>query len=151
MRPPRIAYGRPHGRQSPEQRRLIRIAAYMNTKARRIGAAGSVGSEDLAKVVLLHPTCAYCGVALEIGQGTFDHAIPLDRGGPNVVENLVRCCYACQREKFTKTPEELESFRSTKFSCVVCGTSFRPRYADLRRGYGKTCSRRCSGRRGHAK
>jgi|WetSurMetagenome_2_1015567.scaffolds.fasta_scaffold03982_10 5-methylcytosine-specific restriction endonuclease McrA len=150
MRPPRIAHGRPQGRQSPEHRRLLRIAAYMNTKARRIGATGSVTSEDLARVTLNHPTCAYCGIDLEIGQGSFDHAIPLDRNGPNTFENLVRCCYSCQREKFTKTPDELETFRATEFSCVVCGISFRPRYADLKRGYGKTCSRRCSGRLTHA-
>jgi 5-methylcytosine-specific restriction endonuclease McrA len=130
--------------QSAEQRRLIRLAAAINKKAARLDAVGRVSAEDLAKVIMANPDCEYCGIGLELGHGTFDHVVPFDRGGRNTPDNIVRCCTTCNREKYTKSPDELARFRATEFRCANCNQPFRPRYADWIRGYGKVCSRSCA-------
>lgn len=130
--------------QGHEQRRLQRIASAFNTKSRKLGVPGYVSAEDLAVVSLAYPKCPYCNIDLEIGQGSFDHVNPLDLGGPNLRENLVRCCFWCQRTKFTKTPEQLKEFAETVFRCAVCSKPYRPRYTDWIEGKGQCCSKSCA-------
>jgi hypothetical protein len=132
--------------QTKEQRRLIRLAASMNKKARRLGAPGLLTAEDLARIALKSKTCRYCGVRLEIGQGSFDHIIAFDRGGANAFHNVTRCCFACQRSKFTKTEAEYAKHRSLIVSCSVCGTEFKPRWGEWINGRARVCSRRCAAR-----
>lgn len=131
--------------QSAEQRRLVRIAAAYNTKARRLGVRGVIRAEDLGRLELM-PGCWYCKIGLEIGQGTFDHVIPFERGGQNTLLNLVRCCLTCNREKFTKSPDELEQHRDRVVTCgrPGCDNTFRPRWAEYQAGRARLCSRRCS-------
>ena len=131
-------------KQSAEQRRLIRLAFAINKKARRLGTPGKVSAEDLALIIMSNPNCHYCGIGLEQGHGTFDHVVPFDRKGTNTPDNIVRCCLTCNREKYTKSPEELADFRSKVFRCANCNREFRPRYADWRNGNGRLCSRACS-------
>lgn len=132
--------------QTNQQRRLLRLADAMNRKAARLGTSGRITASDLAMVMLTYRVCPYCGIDLSDG-GTFDHRIAFDRGGSNTRDNLVRCCYDCQRRKFTKTPEEWLVFRDEWRTCASCGKRFKPRFADLQRGYAVTCSRSCSGKR----
>lgn len=132
--------------QSTEQRRLIRLASSYNTKARRMGVRGIIIAEDLGLVVLTSPECYYCGVGLEVGQGSFDHVVPLDRGGGNTIANLVRSCLRCNRRKFTKTPEQLVEHDARWVTCAraECGILFKPRWAEYEAGRARLCSRRCS-------
>jgi len=142
-------------RQTPFQRRLSKLAAAQNQKARLKGAPGRTTAEDLAWLYLqvLNPEtgdheCAYCDVVLTQEGVSFDHVVPFDRGGTNTVDNLVACCITCQREKYTKSPEELAQWKVLVRYCLMCSTAFRPRWADYKRGYGFYCSRVCSGRAG---
>lgn len=130
--------------QNPEERRLRRLAASYNRDAAVHGQRYRVTWEDLALVEEASPFCAYCHIGLDFGQGTFDHAIPMDRRGPNAIYNLVRCCYRCQHEKGTKTPEEYAQYRQLIVTCPVDGTIFRPRWNEWKAGRGKLCSRRCA-------
>lgn len=132
--------------QTAEQRRLVRIASAYNTKARRLGIRGTVQAIELAWIETASLTCVYCGIHLERGQGTFDHVIPLDRGGRNVASNIVRCCLTCNREKFTKSPEQLAEHRDRLVTCARpgCGNQFKPRWAEYENGRARVCSRRCS-------
>lgn len=132
--------------QTAEQRRLVRLAASYNRKARRLGERGRVTALDLATVELEQPTCHYCGVGLEVGQGTFDHLRPFNLGGQNLFYNIVRCCLTCNREKFTKSPEELEEHRARIVTCARpgCGRTYQPRWAEWQAGRARLCSRRCS-------
>lgn len=130
--------------QSVEERRLRRIAAAYNKDAVRLGQRHRLEWYDLDTVETAFGFCAYCHIELEMGQGTFDHAIPLDRGGPNASYNLVRCCYTCQREKGTKTPEEYATYRALIVNCAICGKAFRPRWNEWQAGRGRLCSRRCA-------
>jgi 5-methylcytosine-specific restriction endonuclease McrA len=47
--------------------------------------------------------CYYCGAP---NADTWDHMIPLVRGGPHTLENLVRACRPCNSQKHTQTAEE---------------------------------------------
>jgi 5-methylcytosine-specific restriction endonuclease McrA len=48
--------------------------------------------------------CRYCGIFLVQGENlSWDHAIPVSRGGIDMLSNLLPCCRKCNRAKFTKT------------------------------------------------
>ncbi len=49
-------------------------------------------------------TCQYCGY--ETRELTLDHVIPKSRGGNHDWENIVSCCYPCNRRKAGRTPTE---------------------------------------------
>jgi 5-methylcytosine-specific restriction endonuclease McrA len=131
--------------QSREHRRLIRLAGAMNQKAARLGARGRVTAADLAMLQLRVRQCEYCGTDLEIGQGSFEHRLPYDRGGQNLPSNLTRCCLTCNRRKFVKTPEEYAQYKQLMVKCVVCSREYKPRWAEWQRGRARTCSHKCAG------
>lgn len=136
--------------QTPLERRLARLADTANRKAARLGAPGRLTSVDLLLVLEASDRgegyeCAYCGIGISPMSASFDHVDPFDRQGRNERENLVACCMTCQRTKFTKSPDELRQWVGLRVECPVCGTVFRPRWNDWVRGYGRYCSRKCSG------
>ena len=134
--------------QTSEQRRLIRLAAAYNAKARRLGVRGTVTAEDLFWVESGYDggNCYYCRIELEIGQGTFDHFIPFDRGGMNTAANIVRCCTTCNRRKFTKTSAQLAEHMARVVTCARpgCGKQYQPRWAEWEAGRARVCSRSCA-------
>lgn len=130
--------------QTVEQRRLTRLAASYNTKARKLGIDGFIFPSELAAKPL---RCNYCGIGLEVGQGTFDHAVPFDRGGTNTEDNIVRCCLSCNRRKFTKSPVEFAQHQNLVVNCKVCGRAYTPRWGEWINGRARTCSLRCAGRK----
>jgi hypothetical protein len=135
--------------QTPIERRFVRLAGSINSKAHRLGLDGRVSSSDLASIFMDSDwLCIYCGIGIGPAHCSFDHVIPFDRGGPNCRENIVACCMTCQRSKGTKRPDEFAEARLLMTDCETCGRRFKPRWADWMRGYGRTCSRSCSGRKG---
>lgn len=59
--------------------------------------------------------CAYCGAA----QGLqWDHIIPVSRGGPNTIDNLLLACVACNRDKAARNPLEWAAARGLPRSHV---------------------------------
>ena len=50
--------------------------------------------------------CQYCGKKAPINDLTYDHVIPRSKGGLTNWENIVSACYACNREKASRTPTE---------------------------------------------
>jgi hypothetical protein len=137
--------------QSAAERRYVRMAGAMNAKAARLGLYGRISSIDLAMAFLqAQGLCTYCGIGIDPLHCSFDHVTPFDRGGLNQSFNIVACCMSCQRSKSTKLPDEYQTARVQMSRCEVCGIEFKPRWADWKRGYGRTCSRECSGRKGGA-
>lgn len=122
------------------RRRLQRIAASFNARARAHGAPGVVTAEMLA---VMPGACHYCSIALSIMDGTWDHKVPFDRGGSNQLNNIVRCCIDCNRSKFDKTPAEFVTHETLKVTCALpgCGKQWQPRYAEFHRGMARYCSR----------
>ncbi len=51
-------------------------------------------------------TCQYCTRRFATTQLTYDHVIPVARGGPKTWENIVTCCVPCNRRKGNRTPAE---------------------------------------------
>lgn len=50
--------------------------------------------------------CQYCGKRFHPPDLTYDHVIPVARGGRKSWENIVTCCRECNRRKANRTPEE---------------------------------------------
>jgi 5-methylcytosine-specific restriction endonuclease McrA len=51
-------------------------------------------------------TCQYCAQSHPTPELTFDHVVPVSRGGRKDWENIVTCCVSCNRKKGGRTPEE---------------------------------------------
>jgi len=51
-------------------------------------------------------TCQYCGKRFDPADLTFDHVIPVSRGGKKTWENIVTACWKCNNKKSGRTPEE---------------------------------------------
>lgn len=135
--------------QSAAERRYVRMAGAMNAKAARLGQYGRLYAGDLANAYLASGgRCTYCGIGIDPLHCSFDHVNPFDRGGLNQPFNIVACCMTCQRSKSTKLPAEYDTARKIRVNCEVCGIEFKPRWADYARGYGRTCTRVCSGKKG---
>jgi len=137
--------------QDRVHRRLVRLASAMNAKAVRLGAPGLVAAFELMEILVeSEGLCSYCGVEMSPMEGSFDHVVPYALGGANRKHNIVRSCLTCNRSKGTKSPEELAAYSALRVNCAVCKKEFRPRWADWKRGLGRTCSRVCAGALGGA-
>ena len=51
-------------------------------------------------------TCQYCGRTFPVDTLTFDHVVPVRRGGRKDWENIVTSCVRCNRRKGGRTPAE---------------------------------------------
>jgi 5-methylcytosine-specific restriction endonuclease McrA len=51
--------------------------------------------------------CQYCAKSFPPAQLTFDHVLPVARGGLKGWDNIVTCCIPCNRRKGDHTPEEI--------------------------------------------
>lgn len=51
-------------------------------------------------------TCQYCGSLFLSRDLTYDHVLPVARGGRKSWENIVTCCVPCNRQKGDRIPEE---------------------------------------------
>ncbi len=51
-------------------------------------------------------TCQYCGTKCSTEDLTFDHVIPVVKGGSKTWNNIVTCCFECNHRKGGRTPEE---------------------------------------------
>ena len=52
--------------------------------------------------------CQYCGRRFTPAQLTFDHVVPVARGGRKDWNNIVTCCIPCNRRKGDQLPEEAD-------------------------------------------
>jgi 5-methylcytosine-specific restriction endonuclease McrA len=80
---------------TPQQR----FGKSANQRARGYGS-----SEVLDYANLPLGPCVYCGIGDETV--TWDHVVPLSRGGANAAWNCVRSCLTCNRRKQSRTPLE---------------------------------------------
>lgn len=53
-----------------------------------------------------HYTCQYCGTRHTSEHLTFDHVIPVVKGGGRSWDNIVTCCITCNNRKGGRTPAE---------------------------------------------
>jgi 5-methylcytosine-specific restriction endonuclease McrA len=50
--------------------------------------------------------CQYCGDPFAASELTFDHVVPVARGGRKDWDNIVTCCIPCNRRKGDRLPDE---------------------------------------------
>lgn len=50
--------------------------------------------------------CQYCGTHVSTKEFTFDHVVPLSKGGRTIWDNIVVACPACNQRKRNRTPRE---------------------------------------------
>jgi len=50
--------------------------------------------------------CQYCNHVFSTADLTFDHVVPVAKGGRKDWENIVTCCVPCNRKKGGRTPHE---------------------------------------------
>ena len=50
--------------------------------------------------------CQYCNGVFSTADLTFDHVVPVAKGGKKDWENIVTCCVPCNRRKGGRTPHE---------------------------------------------
>lgn len=60
--------------------------------------------------------CVYCGKVLTKHNATFDHIVPLSRGGSNDPENLCWCCASCNKAKSNKLLSEWMALRGELYA-----------------------------------
>ena len=53
-----------------------------------------------------HNTCQYCGKTFPKNELSIDHVIPRSYGGKSIWENVVCCCFTCNRTKGGRTPKQ---------------------------------------------
>ncbi|MDO8461407.1 MAG: HNH endonuclease [Deltaproteobacteria bacterium] len=51
-------------------------------------------------------TCQYCGQKMNRSELNLDHVIPRMQGGKTLWDNVVACCFDCNRRKGGRRPEE---------------------------------------------
>lgn len=51
-------------------------------------------------------SCQYCGQQLPVSELTYDHVLPVSKGGQTDWTNVVTACGVCNRSKGNRTPEE---------------------------------------------
>ncbi len=50
--------------------------------------------------------CQYCGNEAPVSELTYDHVVPRAQGGKTTWENIVTCCFRCNRDKGNRTPRQ---------------------------------------------
>lgn len=95
-------YGRKYYKQNPQ---IIR-EALNRRKARKSNTTGHpfTESDRLELIEEYEGRCAYCGTKPDTLE--MDHIVPLCQGGPHTKRNVVPACFACNRRKGKKTPEQ---------------------------------------------
>lgn len=70
-------------------------------------------------------TCQYCREKCATDDLTFDHVVPVSRGGPRTWENITTACLDCNRKKGNRTPEEA--------GMTLASKPVRPKYSPIYR------------------
>ena len=80
---------------------VLRLLRYVRVKKRRMikFSRANIYARD-------HHRCQYCGAARRSDELTFDHVIPVSRGGGKKWDNIVTACIDCNRRKGGKNPLE---------------------------------------------
>jgi hypothetical protein len=102
---------------NPYTTRVVHCSTRCSRKAtkqrRRVREAGTFGewrwSDFMRMAAKFNYCCAYCGEKPD--RLDPDHVVPLSRGGPNVLANLLPTCLQCNADKNARTLSEWEAWR----------------------------------------
>ena len=108
---------------------LAQYAAWLNARAKGVGAGGRLNAALLRDRILESAgRCEWCEVDL-VGSGfELDHILSLKRGGSNAPANLGVACLSCNRRKANKPPAQFaaevlsETGKKTRLVALVLET-----------------------------
>jgi 5-methylcytosine-specific restriction enzyme A len=96
-------YQREYFKQRWENDPEFRRNRQQATDSRKRGLVGIYTYEEwMAKLDEFNWCCAYCGcdlTQLPTPEVTADHVVPVSKGGPNVIANIMPACRACNSSK----------------------------------------------------
>lgn len=81
---------------------VLRLLKLVRIEAGRRGAKFSRANIFIRD----HYRCQYCGKHFRTEDLTFDHVVPIARGGKKNWENIVTACWRCNNHKSGRTPSE---------------------------------------------
>ena len=88
-------------------RPAVRRAMHQRRRARLLRAGPHFTAAEWIALVAAHMArCAYCGID---GPLHADHRLPLERGGSNVIANILPACARCNLRKHLMTEEEFRA------------------------------------------
>lgn len=93
-------------RENPQLARELGRRAMAVRRARLNSAGVDVSASEWSAMIEIfeYGTCLYCG---SMGNKlVMDHFIPVSRGGPTALGNLLPCCRSCNASKSNKMPED---------------------------------------------
>lgn len=99
----RVAAVRRYQAAHADKHRLRKSAGEHRRRGRLLIGAGVAASDLAALRDLFNGHCAYC---MSAEATTFDHVVPLARGGLHQIDNLLPACRPCNMTKNARTPEE---------------------------------------------
>lgn len=73
----------------------VRAARRQHAHSRKRGVAPIAAAVQMALLAEFNHSCAYCGAVAT----TWDHLIPVGRGGSSVADNVVPACVSCNSSK----------------------------------------------------
>ena len=92
---------------NPESVRLAKSRYKHKRRALEGAATFIVSGAELRRGFARSPQCAYCNAPFaEFREATWDHVIPVTKGGSFGIGNLVPCCGSCNSSKGNKTVME---------------------------------------------
>ena len=110
-----MAYARRYYRENPEKRKAwmdanraqLRQWVQKRRTLLKSGGVFLIQSKELdAALRRLDSRCAYCKIDMTTKTVTWDHIIPISRGGTHSIGNLTACCLSCNSSKRDKTVME---------------------------------------------
>lgn len=97
--------------QAPASRNGTEYWSFVSTTFKKLASGDITASAILREnkqLVAQRSCCAYCSAAADL---QWEHIVPLSRGGPDTIDNLVLSCPRCNREKAARNPIEWYSAR----------------------------------------
>ena len=68
--------------------------------------------------------CELCGISGEVKALDIDHIVPINKGGPNVIENMQALCYTCNSQKRDTDSTDFRlwkgMYEKRDTSCTIC-------------------------------
>lgn len=110
-----IAYAKQYAKDNPDRRQAwmdanrATVRQWSQRRRARLRENGVylVSARDLDRLMRVHGSaCVYCAVPLSDKTLTWDHVIPIARGGCHSVGNLVPACKSCNSSKRDRTVME---------------------------------------------
>ena len=86
------------------QRALKRVDSVKNqmvSRSKKAGVECNITTEHIRQLLFdnYNTACHYCGRILVLNNSTFDHIIPISKGGPSTVDNIQVICRPCNHMK----------------------------------------------------